>query len=95
MSHSSHHGYLRGALQLGALTLSLGIAGCASSPPPPAAAAAPPSQAFQQASSGVTETQGNPEDVVFVEKEQKAPQTHDNDAPATGLHHDQSAKPKY
>ena len=94
MSHSSHHSYLRGALQLGALTLALGVAGCASSPTPPPAAAAPPSQAFQQASSGVAETQGNPEDVVFVEKEQKAPATHE-DAPATDLHHDQSAKPRY
>jgi hypothetical protein len=90
MSHSSKHSYL----VLAALTLSLGIAGCASSPTPPPVAAAPPSQAFQQASSGVAETQGNPEDVVFVEKEQKAPQTHD-DAPATNLNANQSAHPKY
>jgi hypothetical protein len=89
MSHSSKHSYL----VLGALTLSLGIAGCASQPTPPVAAA-PPSQAFQQASSGVAETQGNPEDMVFVEKEQKSPASHD-DAPATNLNANQSAHPKY
>jgi hypothetical protein len=90
MSHSSKHSYL----VLAALTLSLGIAGCASQPTPPPVAAAPPSQAFQQASSGVAETQGNPEDVVFVEKEQKAPAVH-QDAPATDLNANQSAHPKY
>jgi hypothetical protein len=92
MSHSSQ--IFRGALQLGALVLALGVAGCASAPTPPPVAAAPPSEAFQRAAGGgVTESQGNPEDVVFVEKEQKTPQSHD-DAPANALHPDQSAHPK-
>jgi len=92
MSHSSKNISLFGVL--GALTLSLGMAGCASSPTPPPAAAAPPSEAFQRASAGVAESQGNPDDnMVFVEKEQKAPATHD-DPPATGLNANQSAHPK-
>jgi len=94
MSHSSKQSSLLGALQLGVLAFALGVAGCAAAPTPPPVAVAPPSDAFQRASSGVTESQANPEDMVFVEKEQKAPQSHE-DAPATTLHPDQSAHPKY
>jgi hypothetical protein len=92
MSHSFQiRSFLGGALQLGALTLALGVAGCAAQPSAPPVAAAPPAEAFQRAAGGgVTESQGNPEDMVFVEKEQKSPASHD-DAPATGLHMDQSA----
>jgi len=96
MSHSSHYSTLRTVLGLGVLAMALGVTGCASSPTPPPAAAAPPSEAFQRASTpGVTDTQAPEDGVVFVEKEQKAPASHD-DAPATSLQADQSAQhPKH
>jgi hypothetical protein len=78
-----------------AASLAIGAAACASQPTPPPVAAAPPAQAFQQASGGVTAPQGNPDDsVVFVETEHKESAPHE-DAPATGLKMDQSARPKH
>ena len=76
--------------------LAIGSAACASAPPP-AAAAAPPTQAFQQASSpGAAEQQGA-DGVVFVgNQDRKEPTTHEDGAPATGLHADtQTARPKH
>ena len=93
MSHSSKQISLLGAVQLGVIAFTLGVAGCASQHTQAPVASAPPSEAFQRASSGVAETQGDPQDMVFVEKAQKSPQNHD-DAPVTDLHHDQSAHPK-
>jgi hypothetical protein len=80
-----------------AAALALGAAACASQPTPPPVAAAPPSQAFQQASGGVTAPQATPEDgVQFVETEHKEMTVHhDQGAPATGLKMDQSARPKH
>ncbi|HEY8038905.1 MAG TPA: hypothetical protein VIF15_03895 [Polyangiaceae bacterium] len=92
MSHSSHSSLLK----LCILGAALAAAACASAPTPPPAAAAPPAQAFQQASGGVTAPQGNPDDgVQFVEQERKEPQTHEDGAPATNLHPEKSARPKY
>jgi hypothetical protein len=67
---------------------------CASQPTPPPVAAAPPSQAFQQASSGVAEPQGD--DVVFVSQERKAPTAaHDDTTIPTSLHATtQTARPQ-
>jgi hypothetical protein len=96
MSHSSTRSSLRILALAATAALTLGAFGCASQPTPPPVAAAPPSQAFQQAAGGVTAPQGAPEDgVQFVEQERKEPSTHDNDAPATGLHADVSAHPKH
>jgi hypothetical protein len=69
-------------------------AACASAPPPPAAAAAPPPNAFAQAASpGAAEAQGD-DGVVFVDQGRKDPTTHQDSAPATGLHADsQTTRP--
>ncbi len=77
-----------------AAALAVASAACASQPPPPAAAA-PPSQAFAQAASspGAAEAQGD-DGVVFVDQDRKEPTTHEDSAPATGLHADtQTARP--
>jgi hypothetical protein len=92
MSHSSHSSLLK----LCVLALAVAPLACASAPTQPPAAAAPPAQAFQQASGGVTAPQGNPDDgVVFVDKERKEPQTHEDGTPVTNLHPEKSAHPKY
>ena len=65
--------------------LAFGAAACASQPVPPPVAAAPPAQAFQQAASGLTAPQGDPQDgVQFVDQERKEPQVHE-DLAATAL----------
>jgi len=87
ISHSS----LRLAFGAAAALLA---AACASAPTPPPVAAAPPSQAFQQASSGVTAPQGD-DGVVFVEQEHKSPTVHGDDTPITNLNaNQQTARPK-
>jgi hypothetical protein len=93
MYHFSAHSSLLALVA----ALAMGAAACASQPTPPPVAAAPPSQAFQQASGGVTAPQANPEDgVQFVETEHKEMTVHDGQgAPATGLRMEPSAKPKH
>jgi hypothetical protein len=76
------------------LALSAGLlitAACAARPAAPAAAA--PTATPAQTGSGITEQQPpQSEDFVFVEKDHKDPATHDDTAPATSLHADQSAR---
>jgi hypothetical protein len=95
--HSSSPSFLLSHLKLGLIfSVCIASAACASQQAPAPAAAAPQSQAFQQASTGVAESQGpGSDDVVFVDQGRKAaPTTHD-DVPATSLKADtQTARPQ-
>jgi hypothetical protein len=92
MSHFTHFN-LSTSAKLTLIAALLTTSACAARPAAPAAAA-PTAAAPAETGSGVAEQQPPPngEDFVFVTKDHKDPTTHDDAAPATSLHADQSAR---